>query len=249
MTLQEKAAQLQDSAPAIPRLGIPAYTYWNEALHGVARSGEATVFPQAIGMAATWDKSLIHAEGSVISTEARAKYNEAQRQREYGPLLRPRLSGRQTSTSSAIRAGAAARRPRRRPLPHRRARDGVHPRHPGRRPEILPRDRDLEAFRRAQRSGAARHSSTSIRHRRTWPKPIFLRSVVPWSTERSRRSCAPTTPSTARPRARTPCYSNDIARESWGFGGYFVSDCGAIDDISSGHHFAAQQCRKRLPWR
>src|SRR5436309_12053511 len=73
MSLQEKAAQLQDSAPAIPRLGIPAYTYWNEALHGVARSGEATVFPQAIGMAATWDKSLIRAEGEVISTEARAK--------------------------------------------------------------------------------------------------------------------------------------------------------------------------------
>src|SRR5206468_5533109 len=84
MSLQEKAAQLQDSAPAIPRLGIPAYTYWNEALHGVARSGEATVFPQAIGMAATWDKSLIRAEGEVISTEARAKYNQAQRQGNTG---------------------------------------------------------------------------------------------------------------------------------------------------------------------
>src|SRR5438270_10257004 len=84
MTLEEKAAQLQDSAPAIPRLGIPAYTYWNEALHGVARAGEATVFPQAIGMAATWDKWLIRAEGEVISTEARAKYNQAQRQGNTG---------------------------------------------------------------------------------------------------------------------------------------------------------------------
>jgi beta-glucosidase len=84
MTLDEKAAQLQDSAPAIPRLGIPAYAYWNEALHGVARSGEATVFPQAIGMAATWDKALIHAEGDIISTEARAKYNRAQKEGNSG---------------------------------------------------------------------------------------------------------------------------------------------------------------------
>src|SRR5947209_716042 len=84
MTLEEKAAQLQDSAPAIPRLGIPAYTYWNEALHGVARAGEATVFPQAIGMAATFDRSLIHAEGDVISIEGRAKYNQAQREGNSG---------------------------------------------------------------------------------------------------------------------------------------------------------------------
>ena len=73
MTLAEKAAQMQDNAPAIPRLGVPSYTYWNEALHGVARGGEATVFPQAIGMAATWDKDLVHAEGNVIGVEARAK--------------------------------------------------------------------------------------------------------------------------------------------------------------------------------
>lgn len=79
MTLEEKAAQLQDSAPAIPRLGIPAYTYWNEALHGIARAGEATVFPQAIGMAASWDKELLHDEGQVIGIEGRAKYNQAQR--------------------------------------------------------------------------------------------------------------------------------------------------------------------------
>src|SRR5438876_2525771 len=65
MTLEEKAAQMQDSAPAIPRLGIPGYTYWNEALHGVARAGEATVFPQAIGLAATWDSGLVQAEGNV----------------------------------------------------------------------------------------------------------------------------------------------------------------------------------------
>src|SRR4029077_3049541 len=77
MSLEEKVSQMQDIAPAIPRLGIPAYNWWNEGLHGVARSGNATVFPQAIGLAATWDTDLIHRVADVISTEARAKYNDA----------------------------------------------------------------------------------------------------------------------------------------------------------------------------
>jgi beta-glucosidase len=77
MTLEEKASQMQDVAPAIPRLGIPVYNWWNEGLHGVARAGNATVFPQAIGLAATWDTDLIHRVADVISTEARAKYNDA----------------------------------------------------------------------------------------------------------------------------------------------------------------------------
>src|SRR5467141_5267691 len=77
MTLEEKVAQMQDVAPGIPRLSIPAYNWWNEGLHGVARAGNATVFPQAIGLAATWDPALIHRVPDVISTEARAKYNDA----------------------------------------------------------------------------------------------------------------------------------------------------------------------------
>src|SRR5208282_3698050 len=77
MTLEEKVSQMQDTAAAIPRLGIPAYNWWNEGLHGVARAGHATVFPQAIGLAATWDTELIHRVAEVISTEARAKYNDA----------------------------------------------------------------------------------------------------------------------------------------------------------------------------
>ncbi len=77
MTLDEKVAQLINTTPAIPRLGVPAYDYWSEGLHGIARSGYATMFPQAIGMAATWDAPLINQISTVISTEARAKYNEA----------------------------------------------------------------------------------------------------------------------------------------------------------------------------
>ncbi|HEX4064734.1 MAG TPA: glycoside hydrolase family 3 C-terminal domain-containing protein [Acidobacteriaceae bacterium] len=79
MTLEEKAAQMVNGAPAIPRLGIPAYDYWSEGLHGIARSGYATLFPQAIGLAATFDPSLQHQVATVISTEARAKYNQAMR--------------------------------------------------------------------------------------------------------------------------------------------------------------------------
>jgi beta-glucosidase len=84
MTLEEKVLQMQNTAPAIPRLNIPAYDWWNEALHGVARAGQATVFPQAIGLAATWDTALMRRIADVISTEARAKYHEAIRNHEYG---------------------------------------------------------------------------------------------------------------------------------------------------------------------
>src|SRR5215467_2071647 len=68
MTLEEKISQMQNNAPAIPRLGIPAYGWANEALHGVALAGHATVFPQAIGLAATWDAELVHRVADVIST-------------------------------------------------------------------------------------------------------------------------------------------------------------------------------------
>jgi beta-glucosidase len=77
LTLEEKVSLLGYNSKAIPRLGIPAYNWWNEGLHGVARAGEATIFPQAIGMAATFNDSLLKEVSTVISTEARAKYNLA----------------------------------------------------------------------------------------------------------------------------------------------------------------------------
>ena len=88
MTLEEKVSQMMDRSRAIERLGIPEYNWWNEALHGVARSGYATVFPQAIGMAASFDTELMYKTADVISTEARAKYHESikrnNRNRYYG---------------------------------------------------------------------------------------------------------------------------------------------------------------------
>lgn len=89
LTLEEKAHQMMHRSPAIPRLNIPAYNWWNEALHGVARSGTATVFPQAIGLGATFDEDLIQRVASVISDEARAMYNASIQQgyyQQYGGL-------------------------------------------------------------------------------------------------------------------------------------------------------------------
>lgn len=84
MTLEEKVMQMIHSAPAIPRLGIPSYNWWSEALHGVARAGTATIFPQAIGLAATFDTDLIYEVADIISTEVRAKYHEFQRKGDHG---------------------------------------------------------------------------------------------------------------------------------------------------------------------
>ena len=79
MTVEEAASQLRYDAPAIDRLGVPAYNWWNEALHGVARAGTATMWPQAIGVAATFDPALVQELGDVAATEGRAKYNAATR--------------------------------------------------------------------------------------------------------------------------------------------------------------------------
>jgi beta-glucosidase len=91
MTLEEKVLQMQNSAPAIPRLGVPVYNWWNEALHGVAQH-RATVFPEPIGLGASFDPELVHKMADVISTEARAKFHEAMRQppvTEVGPGAAP----------------------------------------------------------------------------------------------------------------------------------------------------------------
>jgi beta-glucosidase len=84
MTVKEKASQMIHKSCAIPRLDIPTYNWWNESLHGVARAGVSTMFPQAIGMAATFDDKLIHQVADVISTEGRAKYHEFSRKNDRG---------------------------------------------------------------------------------------------------------------------------------------------------------------------
>ena len=84
LTMEEKAAQMLHEAPAIPRFGIPEYNWWNECLHGVARAGVATVFPQAIGLAAIWSSQRMTQIARVIADEGRAKHHEFARQNDRG---------------------------------------------------------------------------------------------------------------------------------------------------------------------
>ena len=152
LTLEEKVSQLIDRAAPIPRLDIPAYNWWNEGLHGIARSGFATMFPQAIGNAATWDAPLVHAIGEVVSTEARAKYNDAIAPQQSRPLLRPHHLVAQHQHLSRSPLGTRPGNLRRRSLPHRSPRHRLRRRHSGRRSEILPRHRHPQALRRPQRT-------------------------------------------------------------------------------------------------
>jgi beta-glucosidase len=109
LTLEEKVQQMMYNAPAIERLGIPAYPWWSECLHGVARAGKATVFPQAIGMAASFDPDLISRIASAIGDEGRAFFHAADKRGnrlQYGGLL----SGHPTSISFVIHAGEGDRK-------------------------------------------------------------------------------------------------------------------------------------------
>ena len=110
MTLEEKASQLVNQARAIPRLNVPAYDWWSEALHGVAVNG-TTEFPEPIGLAATFDAPRIHEMATDIGIEGRIKHVQAERAGGTATSWRASISGRPTSTSSAILAGAAARKP------------------------------------------------------------------------------------------------------------------------------------------
>jgi beta-glucosidase len=235
MTLDEKASQLEDWAPSIPRLGVPDYQTWNEALHGVARSGYATVFPQAIGMAATWDPDALHSMGSVISTEARARYNQAQREGNHriffgltfwSPNINlfrdPRWGrGQETYGEDPFLTGklgvAFIRGVQGDDLNHLRAvATSKHfAVHSG--PETLrhgfnvdPSPRDLEesylpAFRASVIDGHVQSVMCAYNAIDSWP------------------ACA------------SQMLLKDHLRDAWGFKGFVVSDCGAIVDVNAGH--------------
>ncbi|HVZ84413.1 MAG TPA: glycoside hydrolase family 3 C-terminal domain-containing protein [Terracidiphilus sp.] len=235
MTLDEKVTQLEDWGMAIPRLGIPDYQTWNEALHGVARAGYATVFPQAIGMAATWDTSIVHTMGDVVSDEARAKYNQAQREGNhrifYGltfwspniNIFRDPRWGRGQETYGEDpyltgRMGIAF-------IEGVQGPDPLHPRaiatskhfavHSG--PETLrhgfnvdPSPRDLEeTFLPAFRATVTQGHVDSVM--------CAYNSIDEW------------------PACTNKMLLKQHLRDAWGFKGFVVSDCGAIVDVYQGH--------------
>jgi beta-glucosidase len=237
MTLEEKAAQLQDNAPAIPRLGIPGYSYWNEALHGVARSGEATVFPQAIGMAATWDKALILAEGKTIAIEARAKYNQAQKEGNSGRYFglnfwSPNINifrdprwgrGQETLGEDPFLTGTLATQFIR----------GIQ----GDDPNFL--SAAATAKHLAVHSGpeSDRHQFDVNPSRQDLSEtylPAFRRAVIDGKAEIV--MCAYNAVD-GKPACANDQLVNGTLRRDWGFAGHVTSDCGAIDDITTGHKF------------
>ena len=238
MTLDEKASQLEDWAIAIPRLGVPDYQTWSEALHGVARAGYATVFPQAIGMAATWDTSMVRQMGDVISTEGRAKYSQAQREGNhrifYGltfwspniNIFRDPRWGRGQETYGedpfltskmgvAFVTGVQGDDPDHPKAVATSKHFAVHSgpeslRH-GFNVDVSPRDLEetyLPAFRSTVVDG-------------------HVKSVMcAYNAINGTAACA------------NKMLLKDHLRDAWRFKGFVVSDCGAIVDVFNGHHNA-----------
>jgi beta-glucosidase len=240
MTLEEKIAQTMDAAPAIPRLGVPAYDYWNEGLHGIARSGYATMFPQAIGMAATWDAAMVGKMGETVGTEARAKYNDAvqhgNRERYFGltvwspniNIFRDPRWGRGQETYGedpylTSRMGVA----------FVNGVQGNDPEHP---------------LAIATPKHFAVHSGPeSTRHKiNVTPSPhdledTYLPAFRATITEAHADSlmCA-YNEINGEPACANTMLLKDTLRRDWGFKGFVTSDCGAIDDFFEdyGHHFS-----------
>ena len=235
MTLEEKVQQMKDVAPAIDRLGVPAYNWWNEALHGVARSGLATVFPQAIGMAATWDDSLIFRMATVVLDEARAKHEEYvrtnSRQRYQGlTFWSPNINifrdprwgrGQETYGEDPFLTGTLA-------VQFIRGLQGDDPKyfktvatvkhyavHSG--PEPARHSFDAVVSERDLRETYLPHFEMGIRQGGAYSLMCAYNRID------------------GKPACGSDMLLKDILRGEWKFPGYVVSDCGAIDDIYLRH--------------
>lgn len=238
MTLAEKVLQMQNAAPAIPRLDVPAYEWWNEALHGVARSGNATVFPQAIGMAATWDSDLMRRIGETISTEARAKYNDALKhdnhRRYFGltfwspniNIFRDPRWGRGQETygedpflTSQMALGFIKGMQGRDPKYFKTIATSKHfAVHSG--PEVSRHGFD------AQVSQEDLDNTYLYAFRKTLSQGNAYSVMCAYNSLFGSPACA------------SDLLLKDELRNKWSFKGYVVSDCGAVSDIFYGHHSA-----------
>ena len=237
MTLEEKVLQMTHDAPAIPRLGIPSYVWWNEALHGVARSGYATVFPQAIGMAATWDADLIHRVAQVIATEARAKYNQAQREGNhsmyYGlTFWTPNINifrdprwgrGQETYGEDPFLAGQLA-------LAYVTGLQGNDPKYL--KTVATPKHYAMHSGPETERHGF--NVNVEPRDLEDTYLPAFRVMVVDGHV-----GSIMTTYSAVNgvPSCASDFLLQKILRDAWGFKGYVCTDCGAVRDLTTGHHY------------
>ncbi|MCU0767742.1 MAG: glycoside hydrolase family 3 C-terminal domain-containing protein [Gammaproteobacteria bacterium] len=246
MTLDEKVLQMQSTAPAIPRLAVPAYNWWNEALHGVAQ-GRATVFPQAIGLAATWDTDLMQRVASVISTEARAKYHDAlTRPAPTGPLALATLPGRTAGLTYWSPNINIFRDPRwgrgqetygedpyltgRLAVAFVRGMQGDDPRYL--KVVATPKHYAVHSGPEPERHGF--DARVSERDLVDTYLPAFRAAVVDGKAESV--MCVYNAVN-----GIPGCASSDLLqarlRDGWKFRGYVVSDCGAVTDIHKGHKY------------
>jgi beta-glucosidase len=239
MTLAEKASQMLHDAPAIARLGIPAYNWWNEGLHGVARAGIATVFPQAIGLAATWDVPLLHRVATAISDEARAKHHEYTRQNDHGmykglTIWSPNINifrdprwGRGHETYGEC--------------PHLTARLGVAFCRglQGDNSQYLKTVATPKHFAAHSGPEALRHSFDAVVSQKDL-RETYLPAFEACVTEAGAESVmAAYNRINGEPCSASPTLLDEILRQEWGFGGYVVSDCWAIRDIHENHKVTA----------
>jgi beta-glucosidase len=239
MSLEEKIGQLVHEAPAIPRLGVPQYNWWNECLHGVARAGKATVFPQAIGMAATFNVPLIHRTAQAISDEARAKHHAALKQGYRGQyfgltywtpninIFRDPRWGRGQETYGED--------------PHLTARMGVAFVRglQGDHPKYLKLVATPKHFAVHSGPESRRHSFDAIvsqRDLRETYLPAFQACIV---EAKAVSVMGAYNRVNGEPACGSPTLLQKILREEWGFDGFVVSDCGGICDFHLGHHVTA----------
>ncbi|MBV9144980.1 MAG: glycoside hydrolase family 3 C-terminal domain-containing protein [Acidobacteria bacterium] len=227
---------MQDVAAPIERLHVPAYNWWNEGLHGVARAGYATVFPQAIGLAATWDEALLHSVGDVVSTEARAKYNDATAHDNHARYFGLTFWSPNINIFRDPRWGRGQET------------YGEDPFLTGRLGTAFVRGLqgdDPKYFKTiATPKHYAVHSGPEVlRHQFNVPvtahdlmdtyTPAFRATIVEGHAQSV--MCAYNSISGA------PACGNEkllsLLRQTWGFNGYIVSDCGAITDIYAGHRY------------
>jgi beta-glucosidase len=237
MTLEEKASQLVNQARAIPRLGVPSYDWWNEALHGVARAGKATVFPEPIGLAATFDPALIHDMATMISTEARVKYNLAQAAGQHGifqgltfwspniNIFRDPRWGRGQETYGED--------------PYLTGRMGVAfvTGMQGDDPKYLRTVATPKHFAVHSGPEPTRHSVDVVVSKHDEEDtylPAFRAAIVEAKAQST--MCAYNSVN-GQPACANDFLLRDTLRGAWGFQGYVVSDCDAVADIQRGHHF------------
>lgn len=239
MTLEEKVSQMAYNAPAIPRLSIPSYNWWNEALHGVARAGVATVFPQAIGMAATFDEKLIGRVADAISTEARAKFHEVQRKGDHGiykglTLWSPNVNifrdprwgrGHETYGEDPYLTGRLG-------VAYIKGLQGDDPKY-------LKTAACAKHYVVHSGPEGERHSFNAVvsqKDLRETYLPAFRACVREAAVEAVMGAYNRTN---GEPCCGSKTLLQGILREEWGFGGHVVSDCWAIKDFHEGHGVTA----------